>query len=60
MLHWKDLRYGKDESRGLNSDSSSSICQNVFKIDNLLHKLGFVDSQLVTTVDFKAEGNLNF
>ena len=46
----KGLRYVKDESRGLNCDSTSGICQDVLKSDNLLHKWSFVDSQFVTTV----------
>ena len=48
MPHWKGLVYGKDESRGLNCDSPSSIY--VVKSDSLLHKWGFVDSQSVTNV----------
>ena len=49
MPHWKGLRYGEDESRGLSCGCTSSICQNVLKSDSLLHKWGFVDSQSVTT-----------
>ena len=30
--------------------STSSICQDILKSDNLLHKWGFVDSQSVTNV----------
>ena len=29
--HWKALRYGKDESRGLNYDSTLSICKAKFR-----------------------------
>ena len=50
MPHRKAFRHGKDESRGLNFNCISSICQDVLKSDNLLHKWGFVDSQSVTTV----------
>ena len=42
--HWKALRYGKDESKRLSYDSTPSICPDVLKSDNLLHKQGFVDS----------------
>ena len=48
---WKALRYGKHQTRGLCCCSSSSICQDVLKIDNLLHKQGFVDSLTHTTVN---------
>ena len=48
--HLKGLRYGKDESRGLSCGCTSSICQDVMKSDNLLHKWGFVDSLLQTIV----------
>ena len=48
--HWKALRYGKDESRGLSYDSTLSICQDVLKSGNLLHKWGSVDSLMYTTV----------
>ena len=42
--HWEALRHGKDGSRGLSCDRTSSICQDILKSDNLLHKPGFVDS----------------
>ena len=42
--HLKGLRYGKYESRGLSCGWTYSICQDVMKSDNLLHKWGFVDS----------------
>ena len=48
--HWKALRYGKDGSKGLSCGSTSSICEDFLKSDNLLHKQGLVDSQLKTTV----------
>ena len=48
--HLKALRYGIYETRGLNSGSTSSICQDMLKSDNLLRKWGFVESQSVTTV----------
>ena len=55
--HWKDLRYGKDEIRGLTRGSISRICQDVLKSVNLLHNWGFVDSQMVGTVfEFGAQG----
>ena len=40
----------KMSQKGLNCDSTSSICQDVLKSDNLLYKQGFVASQLVTIV----------
>ena len=49
VLHWKALRYGKDDSRGLVYDSTLNICQYVLKAENLLHKQGFVDSLTHTT-----------
>ena len=48
--HWKGLKYGQYESRGLNYESTFIICQDILKNDNLLHKWGFIDSQLVATV----------
>ena len=50
MPHWKGLVYGKDESRGLNCNCTSSICQNVLKSVNLQHKWDSVDSKLVGIV----------
>ena len=44
MGSWERSRYGKDESRELNCGSTSSIYQDILNGDNLLHKLGFVDS----------------
>ena len=65
----KDLRYGKDESRGLSWSCTSSIFQDVMKSDNFLHKQGFVDSLLQTIVrmcfisrilsDFQSVGSKN-
>ena len=49
--HWKALRYGKDESRGLSYDRTLSICQDVLKSGNLLHKRGLDYSQSHTTVN---------
>ena len=37
--HLKALRYGKYETRGLSCGSTSSICQEILKSDNLLHKM---------------------
>ena len=51
----KGLRYGKDESKGLNCGCTSVICQDVMKSDNLLHKQGFVDSQMVANVERKKQ-----
>ena len=48
--HWKALRYGKNGSRGLSCDSTFSICQDILKIENLLHKQGLVETQLLRTV----------
>ena len=48
--HFKALRYGKDEKGRLSSRGISSICQDVLKNGNLLHKTGLVDSQMVGTV----------
>ena len=50
MPYWKALRYGKDGSRQLGCGCTSSICQGILKSVNLLHKQGFVDSQMKTTV----------
>ena len=50
--HLNALRYGKFESRELGCGSTSSICQDALKSDNLLHKWGFVDSQMKTTEVF--------
>ena len=49
--HLKALKYGKYEVKGLRCDSTFSICKSVLKSDNLLHKWGFVDSLLQTTVE---------
>ena len=46
----KALRCGEYESRGLSCGSILSICQDVLKSGNSLHKRTFVDSQAVTTV----------
>ena len=53
MLDWKALKYGKNETRGLICGSTSSICQDALKSINLLHKFGFVDSQMVGAVGTK-------
>ena len=45
----KGLKYGKDKSRGLSCGCTFSICQDIMKSDNLLHKQGFVDSLSQTT-----------
>ena len=54
--NWKALRYGKDESRGISCGSTSSICQDILKSDNLLHKQGFVKTQSLHTVKFDMIG----
>ena len=43
-------RYGKYDSRVFSCGSTSSICQDVLKSDNLLHKRGSVDSQFGSSV----------
>ena len=48
--HWKALRYGKADLRGLSCGSTLKIYQDVLKSGSLLHKQGFVDSQFGTTV----------
>ena len=48
--HLKGLKDGKDESSELCCGYTSSICQDVMKCDNLLHKKGFFDSLLQTTL----------
>ena len=47
--HWKALRYGKDDSKGLSYGSILNIYQAVFKSGNLLHKRGIIDFQFGTT-----------
>ena len=49
----KAIRYGIYERRGLSCNSTSSIYQDFLKSENLLHKRGFVDSLLQTTVDHR-------
>ena len=49
--HLTALRYGKYETRDLRCGSTSRICQDVLKIDNLLHKQGLVETQLLRTVE---------
>ena len=51
---WKALTCGKDESRRISFDSTLSICQEALKRGNLLHKKGFVDSQMVTIVTLES------
>ena len=48
--HLKALRYGKYVSRGCSFSSTSSICQDVLKDGNYLHKQGYVDSQMKAIV----------
>ena len=45
---WKALRCGKYEPRGLSCGSTFNICQDVLKSANLIHKQGFVNSQMQT------------
>ena len=51
--HWKALRYGIDDLRGLSCGSTLNIYQDVLKNVNLLHKRGFVGSKFGTTVDVR-------
>ena len=48
--HLKALRYCKYKTRVLSCISTFRVCQEAFKSDNLLHKWGFVFSQMKTTV----------
>ena len=50
ILHWKALRYEKNELGGLSYNTTFSICEDVLKSDNLLNKQGFFDSLMHTTV----------
>ena len=45
-------------SRGLSCGSTSRICQGILKSDILLHKQGFVDSQIKYTVSCSQNGCL--
>ena len=47
---WKALSGGKYESREQSCGITLNICQDVFKSYNLLHKRGFGDYQMQTTV----------
>ena len=49
--HLKALIYGKYETRGLSCGNTSSICHGTLKSENLLHKMGFVKTQWLRTVD---------
>ena len=51
--HWKALRSGKNETRGVSCSSNSSIYNDDLKRANLLHKRGPVDSQLIATVNWE-------
>ena len=53
LPHSKVLRYGKDDLRGLSCGSTSSICEDVLKSDNLLHKQAFVKTQSLRTATIK-------
>ena len=50
MSHLEAFRHGKYETKGLSCSITSSICQDVLKSDNLLHKQGFVYFKMKTTV----------
>ena len=50
LPHWKALRCGKYETRGLSCGSTSNICQDVLKSNNSLHKTGIVNSRSQITV----------
>ena len=45
----KALSYDRYERRGHSCGSTSSICQDILKSDNLLHKRGFVKTQSLHT-----------
>ena len=48
--HLKALRYDIHETREFSCGSTSSICQDIFKGDNLLHKWCFVKAQSLRTL----------
>ena len=48
--HLKALRYGKEASRGLCCGSTFNIIQGILNIEDLLHKQGLVETQLLRTV----------
>ena len=48
--HLKALRYGKDDSKGLSCGSIFDFIQGILKIEDLLHKQGLVETQLLRTV----------
>ena len=56
----KPLVVTKDEIRDLSCGSTLGICQCILKIAYLLHKQGFVDSQMVTTVSKYLYQQLSF
>ena len=49
--HWKALRCGKGQTRGLSCGNTFIVGQAFLKSAYLLHKQGFVDSQMVATVN---------
>ena len=56
----KAFRYGKDGSKRLSCGSTSSICQDILKSDNLLHKQVFVKTQsLRTVIYFTIQGHFD-
>ena len=59
LSHWKALSHGKYEQRGLSCGSTLNIFQDILRISNLLHKQGFVDSQMKTTVIANFHVNLD-
>ena len=48
--HLKALNFGIYKSRGLSCDRTSGIFQGILRSNNLLHKQGFVKTQLLHTV----------
>lgn len=51
VFYWKVLKHGKYEPKGQSCRSTLSIIyQDVLKNGSLLHKYGFVDSQMETTI----------
>ena len=42
--------YDKYEAGALSCGSTLNVCQDILKSANLLHKGGFIDSQMINTV----------
>ena len=52
--HLKALRYGKDVFIGLSCGNTFNIIQGILNIEDLLHKQGLVETQLLRTVTHQA------